>query len=134
VLLVEDNLIVRKAANRILSECGYRVLEAATGVEAINVARAHRRDVQLLVADLVMPGMSGRELGRMLRAERPEMRILYMSGYEPRDSGIEEDGEPVVFFRKPFTGAALLEKVRQILDATDPTNSTKSEQGKREQP
>jgi two-component system, cell cycle sensor histidine kinase and response regulator CckA len=134
VLLVEDNLTVRKAANRILSECGYRVLEAATGVEAINVARAHRRDVQLLVADLVMPGMSGRELGRMLRAERPEMRILYMSGYEPRDSGIEEDGEPVVFFRKPFTGAALLEKVRQILDATDPTNSTKSEQGKREQP
>jgi len=134
VLLVEDHVTVRKAAQRILSECGYQVLEAGSGAEAISALRHHSGSVHLLVADLVMPGMNGRELGRLLRAERPELRILYMSGYEPQRATHEEPGEPVVFFRKPFTGAALLDKVRQILDTSGPTNSTKSETGKREQP
>jgi CheY-like chemotaxis protein len=134
VLLVEDNMTVRKAAQRILSECGYQVLEAGSGAEAIGALQRHSGTVHLLVADLVMPGMNGRELGRQLRTERPDLRILYMSGYEPQEPTREEQGEPVVFFRKPFTGAALLDKVRQILDASGPTNSTKSDIGKREQP
>jgi len=134
LLLVEDNVTVRKAAQRILSECGYQVLQAGSGAEAISVMQLHSGSVHLLVADLVMPGMNGRELGRLLRAERPQLRILYMSGYEPQDRGGIAEPEPIVLFRKPFTGAALLEKVRQILDANGPTNSTKSETGKREQP
>ncbi len=134
VLLVEDNVTVRKAAQRILSECGYQVLEAGSGAEAISAMQRHASPVHLLVADLVMPGMNGRELGRRLRVERPDLRILYMSGYEPQDPGGVAAPEPIVFFRKPFTGAALLDKVRQILDASGPTNSTKSETGKREQP
>jgi two-component system, cell cycle sensor histidine kinase and response regulator CckA len=126
VLLVEDNVTVRKAALRILSECGYHVLEAGSGAEAIGVAERHVGPVHLLVADLVMPGMSGRELGRLLQAERSDLRILYMSGYDPQECAMEDAGEPIVFFRKPFTGAALLDRVRQILDARDPISSSKS--------
>jgi len=133
VLLVEDNVTVRKAAQGILSECGYLVLEAGSGAEAIGVLEHHSGIVHLLLADLVMPGMSGRELGRLLHTERPNLRILFMSGYEPQSLASDDPGEPVVFFRKPFTGAALLDKVRQILDADCPTNLT-SETGKREQP
>jgi PAS domain S-box-containing protein len=127
VLLVEDNTTVRKAAHRILTECGYKVLEAGSGADAISLAQNNLQSVDLLVADLVMPGMSGRELGRVLRAERPELPILYMSGYEPQNPAREESGEPIVFFRKPFTGAALLDKVREILDEKRLTNSMKSE-------
>jgi len=134
VLLVEVDLTVRKAAQRILSESGYQVLEAGSGAEAISAMQRHSGSVHLLLADLVMPGMNGRELGRLLRRERADLRILYLSGYEPQDPSSAEAGEPVVFSRKPFTGAALLDKVRQILDASASSNSTKSEKGKRDQP
>jgi len=134
VLLVEDSTTVRKAAQRIFTECGYKVLEAGSGAEAISVAQNNPNSIDLLVADLVMLGMSGRELGPALRAEHPELPSLYMSGYEPQDSAAEDSEEPIVFFRKPFTGAALLGKVREILDAKRLTNSMKSETRKRELP
>jgi two-component system, cell cycle sensor histidine kinase and response regulator CckA len=133
VLLVEDNVTVRKAAQRILSECGYEVLEAGNGADAIQVPQNHPKIIDLLVADLVMPGMNGRELGKLLQGKRPDLRILYMSAYEPQDAGSDES-DPVVFFRKPFTGAALLDKVRQVLDERELKKSMKSDQGKREQP
>jgi len=131
VLLVEDNVTVRAAAKRILSECGYHVLEAGNGAEAIGLARRHPGAIHLLVADVVMPGMSGRELGRQLHEERPDLKMLYMSGYEAQQCDEEED--PVVFFRKPFTGAALLDKVREILETNSPPGPAKSGKGKREQ-
>ena len=131
VLLVEDNVTVRAAAKRILSECGYQVLEAGNGAEALGLAKRHPGSIHLLVADVVMPGMSGRELGRQLHGERPDLKMLYMSGYEPQQSDEEED--PIVFFRKPFTGAALLDKVREILETNSPPGSAKSGKGKREQ-
>jgi len=130
VLLVEDNLTVRQAARGILSESGYQVLEAANGAEALAVAQAHPCAIHLLVADLVMPGMSGRELVRELRTARPDLSVLFMTGYEPQPTG-EPECNPVIYFRKPFTGAALLEKVHGILEDAA-RKSLKKCEGKRE--
>jgi len=117
ILLLEDNLTVRKAAERVLSECGYRVLEAANGTDALALAEGYPGTVDLVLADVDLPGMSGREVSRQLGAARPGLRFLYMSGYklaEDEDSGQDDS---VVFFPKPFTGAVLLQRVREILDA-----------------
>lgn len=132
-MLVEDNAAVRQAAKRILSECGYVVLEAGSGLEAIDLSRQHTGSIDLLLADVHMPGMNGREVARQLRTERPDLRVLYMSGYEPdRPAGDESD--PMVFFQKPFTGAALLEKLRQTLDSRTRRVPKESGKRKREKP
>jgi two-component system cell cycle sensor histidine kinase/response regulator CckA len=117
VLLVEDDSAVRKSARRVLSQCGYSVLEAANGAEALKVCR-HAGNIDVLVADLVMPGMSGREVARQLRVARPNLRVLYMSGYNRTDGN--HDLEPIVLFRKPFTGSALAQKLREVLDEPGP--------------
>ena len=132
ILLVEDNAPIREAAKRILSEGGYRVLEAGTGAEAIALSRKHKVGIDLLLADVVMPGMSGRDLARQMRSDRPELHILHMTGFETQDERPVDPHDPVVFFRKPFTGAALLEKVREILK-TRPISTKKSPKRKREQ-
>jgi two-component system cell cycle sensor histidine kinase/response regulator CckA len=134
ILLVEDNVTVRQAASRLLGECGYQVLEAGSGPEALAVAEQYQDTIHLLLADVIMPGMSGREVARQLLTERGELKILHMSGYEP-DGGAESDGaDPVVLFRKPFTGAALLDKLREILDVGPRKTSKKSGKRKREKP
>ena len=133
ILLVEDNAAVRQAAKRILSECGYVVLEAGSGVEAIDKSRQHPGSIDLLLVDVHMPGMNGREVARQLRTERPELGVLYMSGYEP-DRPAGDEGDPMVFFQKPFTGAALLEKLREILDSRSPRIPKESGKRKREKP
>jgi DNA-binding response OmpR family regulator len=79
-----------------------------------------------------MPGMSGRDLARQLRSHRPKLHILHMTGFETQDEQPVDPHDPVVFFRKPFTGAALLEKVREILK-TRPISTKKSPKRKREQ-
>ncbi len=132
ILLVEDNIAVRQAAKRILGECGYVVLEAGSGAEAISVSRQHPESIHLLLADLVMPGMGGRDLARQLLLERPELKVLYMSGYEPAPEGSRGEPEQVVLFKKPFTGAALLEKLRETLDARHPRSFKKTRNRKRE--
>jgi two-component system, cell cycle sensor histidine kinase and response regulator CckA len=114
-----------------LSEAGYVVLEAGDGAEAIGVARDHPGTIDLLLADIVMPGMHGRELVRQLRSARQGLRALYMSGYEPSRTENEVEGEPVVCFKKPFTGAALLDKLRETLEHGP---SKVSEKRKREKP
>jgi hypothetical protein len=116
ILLVEDNMTVRQAAKRILSESGYSVLEAGSGPEAIRVSREHTGIIHVLLADVIMPGMNGRELARQLRAERSDLKVLYMSGYEPESASAISEEESVVPFRKPFTGAALLVKLRETLE------------------
>jgi two-component system cell cycle sensor histidine kinase/response regulator CckA len=128
ILLVEDNATVRTAAQRILSECGYRVKEAASGSEALSIAQ-QMDEIDLLLADLVMPGITGRELASRVLEVRPEVRVLYMSGYDPQ-AGNQNDS--IVCFRKPFTGSALLEKVREVLDTANPGIAKKKDQGKRE--
>ena len=134
ILLVEDNVAVRQAANRILTECGYEVLEARSGPEALELSRRHKKAIHLLLADVVMPGVSGREVAHQMCLERPELKVLYMSGYEPEFAEAGDSRDPVVFFRKPFTGAALLDKLREVLDIDPHKSLKKSRKRKRELP
>jgi len=118
VLLVEDEDAVRALARRILERGGYTVLEASHGEEAIRIADGFDRPIHLLLTDLTMPEMSGRELAERLVVRRPEMRVLYMSGYTEDDvvrRGIL--GHGAVFLEKPFTPETLGRKVRETLDA-----------------
>jgi PAS domain S-box-containing protein len=128
ILLLEDNLAIREAVHKILTECGYVVLEAGSGAETLAIARAHAGEIDLLLADIDMPGMSGYETARQLVLERSNLKVLYMSGYEPH--GKSADSEATVFFKKPFTSSALLEKLREILESKD--IAKKSEKRKRE--
>ena len=131
ILLVEDNLAIREAAAHILRESGYSVLEAGDGREAMNVARKARKPLDLLLADIAMPGMSGRELAQHLKRGRPQLGILHMTGFEAAEAyGAGED--PVIPFQKPFTGAVLLQKVREILDSRSLKSSKRLR--KREKP
>jgi CheY-like chemotaxis protein len=117
VLLVEDEPLVRDIAKSALSDQGYFVLEAEHGEEAIRVARAHPADIALVLTDVVMPKMGGRELVEMLRKDRPAIRVLYMSGYTAASIDEQDVVEPgTSFLRKPFALAEMLGKVREVLD------------------
>jgi two-component system, cell cycle sensor histidine kinase and response regulator CckA len=118
VLLVEDEPSIRAVASRVLAGRGYTVLSAAHGDDALRVARAHPGDIDLLLTDVVMPGMSGSTLARDLMAERPGLRVLYMSGYTDADivhHGVLDPG--TMFLEKPFTPQVLARHVRDALDA-----------------
>jgi PAS domain S-box-containing protein len=118
VLLAEDEEVVRRLAREILSGNGYKVLEAGNGREALLLSEAHRGEIHLLLTDVEMPKMSGRELSERIRLLRPGLRILYMSGYTDDAilrHGVLEDGIP--FLQKPFTTEALARKVREVLDS-----------------
>jgi len=118
ILLVEDEATVRQLARRFLEAKGYSVLEAPNGNEALERAASHAHRIDLLVTDLVMPGMSGREVAQRLSALRPGLKVLFVSGYTDdlaiRRSVAESD---VPFLQKPFTADALARKVRQVLDS-----------------
>ena len=119
ILVVEDEENVRRYTQRALEGLGYTVLTAANGPEALRLAAAHARPIHLLLADVVMPGMNGREVGRHLSARRPEMRVLYMSGYAADvvlQQGLLEPA--LVILQKPFTPDLLALKVREVLDAS----------------
>jgi len=118
VLLVEDMPEVRAIARRLLLGHGYRVLEARAGDEALGLAARFDGAIHLLLTDVVMPGMSGLELARRLRAARPVIRVLVMSGYADAGSpvgDVRDAGAP--FLQKPFTRDTLLEKVRDVLES-----------------
>jgi CheY-like chemotaxis protein len=118
ILLVEDNPGLRKLATRFLEPAGYRVLGAATGEEALSLLEHHEAPVHLLLSDVVMPGMSGRQLAEQLVQMRPETKVLYMSGYT--NDTIVRHGvldAHVSFLGKPFTATTLLQKVREVLDS-----------------
>jgi CheY-like chemotaxis protein len=117
VLLVEDEGQLRVLARDILRGSGYHVLDAPNATEAIRIADRHAGPIHLLVTDVVMPHISGRELVRRLSITRPRMRVLYMSGYTDDtivNHGIVDPG--VAFLQKPITPDALLHKVREALD------------------
>jgi PAS domain S-box-containing protein len=128
ILLVEDQEQVRSLIHKMLEARGYQVLVAASGPEAVRLGTrpAARRPAQqrggtidLLVTDVVMPGMTGRDVGLLLAAAHPKMRVLYLSGYP--DESIAHHGmlEPgIAFLQKPFTAEALARKVREVLDAS----------------
>jgi len=118
VLLVEDAAAVRAVAKQVLERQGYTVLEAPDGDVALHVAQKHRGPIHLLLTDVVMPVLSGRPLAEQLARVRPDMKVLYASGYTD-DSvvrhGILEAG--TAYLQKPFTPDSLARKVREVLDA-----------------
>lgn len=118
LLLVEDERTVRDLAARMLRRYGYKVIEASGGGEALELMAAGTEPVHLLVTDVVMPGMSGRQLSERLLSRFPALRVMYISGYT--DNAIVHHGviDPgVAFLQKPFTQDALARKVRETLDA-----------------
>jgi PAS domain S-box-containing protein len=118
VLLVEDEPEVRRLVEKILDMHGYTVIAAASPAEAIALSRTRRDAIDILVTDVIMPGMNGRELSHVLSGFRPALRVLYMSGYT--DAAIAHHGilEPgTAFVSKPFTPDVLARKVREVLDA-----------------
>ena len=117
VLVVEDEQVVRSAVCRILRLQGYHVLEAENGESALKVMHEYHAPVHLLLTDVVMPEMEGRELVALLRSWYPQMRVLFMSGYKAEYLNIEpdlEDGQ--AFLAKPFTFESLAQQVRALID------------------
>jgi PAS domain S-box-containing protein len=118
VMVVEDDPLVRKIALRSLGAAGYRVIVAANGTEALEIASQNDAVVHLLVTDVIMPGLNGRQLADELRRKRPGLRVLYMSGYAQdviSKAGVLDTG--IEFLKKPFSLSRLQERVRKVLDA-----------------
>jgi PAS domain S-box-containing protein len=118
VLLAEDDGAVRRLTRDVLTTHGYKVLDARDGDEALALARQHQAPINLLIADVVMPGLSGRELASRLIQERPGVRVLYTSGYNENmmvRAGFEKFESDQTLLRKPFLPADLLQKVRETL-------------------
>jgi CheY-like chemotaxis protein len=117
ILLVEDEDAVRELTRRCLQSAGYTVLEAASAEAALDVCARHPERIDLLLTDVIMPGVSGPELSRRLLENRPAIRVLYVSGYTDTaiaSQGILEAG--AFFLQKPFSPDSLARKVRDVLD------------------
>ena len=131
--MVEDEAPVRAVTRQLLERNGYTVLEAPDGPAALALVDAEEggRHIDLLLTDVIMPGMSGRELAAQLNARRPNVRVLFMSGYT--DDAVVRHGmlEPgLAYLEKPFRPTALLRKVRGVLREKDPDTQTKPEKNR----
>lgn len=117
VLVVDDDKMIRDLTATTLRSHGYTVLAASSGAEALALLKAHSGDLHLLLTDISMPGLSGGELAEAVAAERPSVKLLFMSGFSAgaalHDS-VREEG--VAFLAKPFVPNVLLRKVREVLD------------------
>ena len=124
ILLVEDEDSLRRFARLALEKNGYTVLESAHAADALRLCEQHPDPIQLLVTDVVMPGLSGRQLAERLLSQRPKLRVLYMSGYT--DDEIVRHGVlyfDTPFLQKPFTATSLTQKVRDLLKVTNKTRA-----------
>jgi CheY-like chemotaxis protein len=120
ILLVEDEDAVRNLTRRVLEYHGYRVLSAPNGEAALEISRLHHTALHLLLTDIVMPGMSGVRLAETLCSERPELRILFMSGYAA--ATLEQKillQRGATFLQKPFTSEQLTRRVREVLEQAE---------------
>ena len=118
ILLVEDETAVRTSVRRLLEWHGYTVLEARNGVDGLRVYQSHSADIDLVLTDVVMPELGGYELVDQLRAERPDLRVVFMSGYAERaltTNGSVPSGTG--YLEKPFTVETLMRRLREVLDA-----------------
>ena len=113
VLVVDDDPQILMLAKIMLEDSGYRVLTAGTPGEAIVLAQKHAGKVQLLLADVVMPGMNGRDLAKRLQSSYPSLKVLFMSGHSAGIIGVMD--ENVNFISKPFSMATFAAKVREVL-------------------
>jgi len=117
ILLVEDEEVVRNLSRTILQRHGYRVLLASHGAEALQVSEHHEGPIHLLLTDVVMPYMNGRDLAQRLSQKRPATKVLFMSGYTgPIDDPLNGLGESAAFLPKPFAPDTLARQVRALLD------------------
>jgi CheY-like chemotaxis protein len=116
LLLVEDEAAVRASVRRLLEWHGYTVLEARNGADALRIYEANESRIDLILTDIVMPEMSGHELIERLRARRPDLRVLFMSGYTER-AFTSTMPSGTGFVEKPFTVETLMRRLREVLDA-----------------
>lgn len=117
ILVVEDEEPLRKVVVELLSQLGYQVLSAANGKEALRLAADSRQQIHLLLTDVLMPEISGPELARRLKVQRPSLKVVFISGYD--DGSLAPDGvlpPEVVLVHKPFTVKALSGRLREVLD------------------
>jgi len=118
ILLVEADSQLRQLTSAVLSHCGYKVLAASSPDEALGLCKANHREIELLVTDVVMPGMNGRQLAEQVTLITPQIKVLYISGYTSNaivHHGVLDAG--LWFLAKPFSLSALIAKVREVLDA-----------------
>jgi len=115
ILLVDDHSSARNSIQRVLQQAGYRVLQASSGERALKAFADSQHDVDLLIADWMMPGMDGRELAEKLRHQKPELKVLLISGYQ--DLQGSPPAASVELIRKPFDGRVLIERIRKVLDS-----------------
>jgi CheY-like chemotaxis protein len=116
ILLVEDDEMVRILARRVLGEQGYDVIEARDGAEASSLCQNHPGPIHLMLSDVVLPGQSGPQTADELRCSRPDMKLLYMSGYTENRTVRDMLASDVPFLQKPFSAGGLARKVRKVLD------------------
>lgn len=135
ILLVEDEPNLRRLTRHALQKQGYNVIEAADGAGAMQLAFDYKAPLHLLLTDVIMPGMNGRELANQILSRRPDIRVIYMSGYT--ENAIGHNGtleEGVILLQKPFTLSALKTKVREVLDKPLPLEVPMSARLARETP
>ncbi|MGA2099380.1 MAG: PAS domain S-box protein [Candidatus Acidiferrum sp.] len=118
ILLVEDEESLRTLTRNLLELSGYTVLEAQTGYQALEIATNHLETIRLLLTDVVMPGINGRDLAKRLLCEKPKLKIIYMSGYTGSAVGDNNIlGKDAIFLQKPFSRENLSQKVREALES-----------------
>jgi CheY-like chemotaxis protein len=119
ILLVDDHAAARKSMQRFLLDAGYRILAAHSGRDALKVFTEHSAEVDLLIADIMMPGMNGRELAETLLRQKPGLKVLLVSGYEhaPVELAGGFAAGAVEVVRKPFSGKALIKRVSEVLQS-----------------
>jgi hypothetical protein len=126
ILLVEDEEVVRSLARRVLAQRGYQVIAASNAEEALKLSRSHAERIDLLLTDVVMPGVSGPKLAEILLKERRLMSVVYMSGYAA--TAVEQRlllDESAPFIQKPFTPDLLARRVREVIDSAQQTRETR---------
>jgi signal transduction histidine kinase len=124
ILVVEDEEVVRQLICTVLGDAGYEIIQAESPEAALELARARKQPIHLLVTDIVMPGMNGPVLARALSEHQPSLKILYVSGYSDNDISAQGVVDPgLVVLQKPFTQQSLSRKVRELLDSDLPAPS-----------